>query len=116
MRSAFDLREEEFGEKVLASDTPVLLEFWAPWCGPCNKIAPLVGEVVERFEGKVRLFRMNTDECTELPQRLEVASIPTLILFAGGAEIARFAGRRAVEGLQQGIEAALAGAGAPSGE
>lgn len=108
MSSVLDLRDEEFETRVLKADHPVLLEFWAPWCGPCRKIAPVVGEAIEHFQGRVRLLKVNTDESTELPLRLNVASIPTLILFVDGVERARFVGRSGVEGMQEGVEKALA--------
>lgn len=106
--SLMDLRDGEFEQRVLQSTEPVLVEFWAAWCGPCRKFAPVVGEVVEEYKGRLRRLRVDTDESVRLPQECDVSSIPTLILFAGGKEVARFVGRKTAQELRAGLERALA--------
>lgn len=109
MSSLLDLRDDEFDERVLQAKMPVLVEFWAPWCGPSRKIAPLVGDVMEAYRGQIRVLKVNTDECEALPERCDVSSIPTLILYDEGAEVARFVGKSGAEGLLDGLKKALSG-------
>jgi thioredoxin 1 len=73
-----------FDAEVLKSEVPALVDFWAPWCGPCQMIAPLVDEIAESHKGKLKVVKMNVDENVQTPQTYGVMAIPTLILFKGG--------------------------------
>ncbi|MBN2264805.1 MAG: thioredoxin [Candidatus Aminicenantes bacterium] len=73
-----------FDADVLKSDVPVLVDFWAPWCGPCHMIAPAVEEIAENLKGKLKVVKMNVDDNGRMPQTYGVMAIPTLILFKGG--------------------------------
>ena len=77
--------DDTFDAEVLKSDLPVLVDFWAPWCGPCRIIAPVVDEIAEAHKGKLKVVKMNVDENSQAPQTYGVMAIPTLILFKGGA-------------------------------
>lgn len=76
--------DTSFEQDVLQSDRPVLLDFWAEWCGPCKAIAPLLEEIAGEYAGKVTIAKMNVDENPKTPMRFNVRSIPTLILFKNG--------------------------------
>ncbi len=81
-----------FDTDVLGSDKPVLVDFWAEWCGPCRMIAPSVEAVAEEFDGKANVYKMNVDENQNVPNKFGIRGIPTLILFKGGQEQERIVG------------------------
>ena len=78
--------------EVLAAEKPVLVDFWATWCGPCRMLGPVVEELAEDLEGRVIVGKVNVDEESDLARRYRVASIPTLIVFENGAEVRRSVG------------------------
>lgn len=78
------LTKDNFEQEVLKSDIPVLVDFWAVWCGPCQMLAPTIAELAEEYEGKVKVGKVNVDEEPELSQQYGIMSIPTLIYFKDG--------------------------------
>ena len=80
------LSDADFEEKVLKSSTPVLVDFWADWCGPCKSIAPYLEQLADEFEGKVTIAKLNVDENNQYASQFGVRSIPTLILFKDGEQ------------------------------
>jgi thioredoxin 1 len=85
---------QDFEEQVLRSDLPVLVDFWAQWCGPCHMLAPVVEEIAAEQAGKLRVAKLDVDDSPQTAQRFGVLSIPTLILFRGGQEQGRMVGAR----------------------
>jgi len=88
MANAIQATEETFDEEVLGSETPVIVDFWAEWCGPCHMVAPVLDQIVAERAGDVRLVKVNIDEQPVLAQRYGVMSIPTMILFRDGEAVA----------------------------
>ncbi len=108
MAKPVEITDSVFEESVLRSDKPVLVDFWAPWCGPCRMVAPIVEELSEEYEGKMTFAKLNTDENGEVPQKYQILGIPTLIIFKDGEEAARIVGARGKNALKQQIDAVLA--------
>ncbi len=82
--NVIELTDAEFDEVVLSSDVPVLVDFWAPWCGPCKMMAPILGEIADGYTGKAKVCRVNTDDSRDSAIEFGISAIPTLILFKGG--------------------------------
>lgn len=79
-----ELNKTTFAAEVLESENPVLVDFWAPWCGPCRMMGPILEELAEEYEGKVSFFKVNVDDESELAQKYGVMSIPSIMLFKNG--------------------------------
>ena len=79
--------DSSFDKDVLHSDIPVLVDFWAPWCGPCRMVAPVVSEIAQQYEGQVKVVKLNTDENPNTASKYGIRSIPTLMIFKGGQRV-----------------------------
>lgn len=89
---ALEFSDSNFNEEVLNSDTPVLVDFWAEWCGPCRMIGPIVEELSAEYQGKVKIGKMNVDHNPEVPMKYGIRSIPTLLVFKGGELVDKIVG------------------------
>ncbi len=79
-----EVKEADFKSVVLECELPVLVDFWAPWCGPCRMVAPVVEEIAQQYEGKVKVVKLNTDENPQIASQYGIRSIPTLMVFKNG--------------------------------
>ncbi|MDH7481462.1 MAG: thioredoxin [Armatimonadota bacterium] len=92
MSNVKEVTDEDFEQEVLQSTTPVLVDFWAPWCGPCRMIAPIVEEVAQNYEEKLKVAKVNVDQSPLVVARFRIMSIPTLMLFKNGNVIETIVG------------------------
>jgi len=87
MSSAPAVTDASFEQDVLKSSEPVLVDFWAPWCGPCRMVAPIVDEIAKDYEGLIKVYKLNTDENPNIASQYGIRSIPTLMIFKGGEKV-----------------------------
>ncbi len=92
--SILTLSDATFDETVAGSDTPVVVDFWAEWCGPCKMIAPALEEIASEHQGRLQIAKLNVDENPESARRFDVMSIPTLLVFRDGAPVKRLVGAK----------------------
>ena len=101
------ITSENFDQEVLNSDIPVLVDFWAPWCGPCKMLGPVIAHLAEDYEGKVKVGKCNTDDYTDLAIEYNVSSIPAVKLFKGGELVDESLGFVPIEKLKAMIDTHL---------
>jgi len=102
-----DVTDASFEQDVLQADKPVVVDFWAPWCGPCKAMAPQFDKAASQLEPSVRLAKVNTDDERELAGRFQIQGIPTMVLLKHGKEIARQSGAMNAAGIQSWVDQAL---------
>ncbi len=102
-----EFTDDNFEAEVLNSDIPVLVDFWAPWCGPCKMIAPIVEELEGDYDGKVKVGKLNTDDNQKVAMKYGVMSIPTLIIFKDGEAAERIVGVQAKQAIATKLDSVL---------
>lgn len=99
-----EVNENQFEDEVLKSDEPVLVDFWASWCGPCRMVAPVIEEIARDYQGKLKVVKVNVDDSPDTASRFGIMSIPTIMLFKGGEAVETVTGFSKKEDLDNLIE------------
>lgn len=107
-KNIMEVSDGNFEQEVLQSDVPVLVDFWAPWCGPCRAIAPLIDELSGDYAGELKVAKCNVDENPKTPSRYGIRAIPTLIIFKGGNVSEQITGAVAKSQISAAIDKAVA--------
>ena len=102
-----DLNDGNFEQEVIKSDLPTLVDFWAPWCGPCQMMGPVIEEAAAEWEGKVKVCKLNVDESMEVARKYQIQSIPTIILFDKGEPAKKIVGARPKKAFEEEFQAWL---------
>ncbi len=101
------VNDDNFEQTVLQAKTPVLVDFWAPWCRPCLMVAPVLEELAEEYSGRVTIAKLNVDQDPKIASQYQVMSIPTMIIFKGGKPLSNIIGFKPKEQLKQDLDSAL---------
>ena len=104
---AMEFNGDNFQSEVLGSDQPVLVDFWAPWCGPCKQLGPVIDELAGEYEGKAKIGKVNVDNNQDLAAQFGIRGIPTVILFKGGEVVQNFVGLKSKDDLATALNDAL---------
>jgi thioredoxin 1 len=107
MTKPVEVTDQTFDEQVIKSDQPVMVDFWAPWCGPCRMVAPIVEELAGEYEGKVTFVKLNTDENPRVSSQYGIRSIPTLLVFKGGEPVGQIVGYQPKNALKKRLDAVI---------
>ena len=105
--AGIDVTEKNFSEEVLKSEMPVLVDFWAPWCGPCKMLTPIIEELIAEYDGRVKICKLNTDENMSLSSKFQITSIPCLILFKGGSPVHKIVGFKPKNDIKKVLDDAI---------
>lgn len=108
MANAVEITDATFDDEVVNSDTPVVVDFWAEWCGPCKMIAPIVEELAGEYDGKVKFTKMDVDSNPKTPMQFGIRGIPTLLIFNEGKAVGQIVGALPKTMLKQRVEEAIA--------
>ncbi len=107
MTKPIAVTDADFDTEVIKSEMPVLVDFWAPWCGPCRMVAPVVDELSDEYDGKVKFVKLNTDDNVKTASQFGIRSIPTLLVFKGGEVAGQIVGFRPKSDLKKRLDAVL---------
>lgn len=104
MSSALDVTDSSWESEVINSDTPVLVDFWAPWCGPCKAMSPYIDKLAEEYDGKLKVVKLNTQDNAEIPAKYGITAIPSFVVIKGGEVANQIIGSQKYDALKKAVD------------